>query len=37
MRSVTHKPISSANQQYTGIKKYDEKPFGTLRFTEERY
>jgi hypothetical protein len=24
---ATHKPTSSANQQYTGLKKYDEKPF----------
>jgi hypothetical protein len=23
----THKPISSANQRYTRLKKYDEKPF----------
>jgi hypothetical protein len=26
---ATHKPILSANQQCTGIKKYDEKPFWT--------
>jgi hypothetical protein len=24
---ATHKPTLSANQRYTGIKKYDEKPF----------
>jgi hypothetical protein len=26
---ATHKPISSANQRYTGIEKYDVKPFWT--------